>query len=87
MNKNIFNNLSINVSHHIHTLLFQKLLSRRTTPAPAPKSAPVLPRMSHNAQEYCFHIFSSLISNLFISFFNLKTQSILFPCIAASLTR
>ena len=43
-NKNIFNNLLINVSCHIHTLLFQKLPSCCITPTPAPKpeSAPYL---------------------------------------------
>ena len=44
INKNIFNNLLINVSHRTHTLIFQKLLSHLTAPAPEPKSAPVLPR-------------------------------------------
>ena len=42
INKNIFNNLLINVSRYI--LFFQKLPSRRIalTSTPEPKSAPVL---------------------------------------------
>ena len=40
INKNIFNNLLINVSCHIHTLLFQKLPSCCITPTPAPELEP-----------------------------------------------
>ena len=44
INKNIFNNLLINVSRRTRTLLFQKLPNHRTapTPSPEPKSALVL---------------------------------------------
>ena len=47
INKNIFNNLLINVFHHTCTLLFQKLLSRHTTPEP--ESTPMLIQIPTNA--------------------------------------
>ena len=78
INKNIFNNLLINVSHRTHTLLFQKLSSLCTTPEP--KSTPVLPRstLSKSMLSSCLSLcklisslkFSSSSSTFTISFYS-----------------